>query len=74
MSTDILTRYKRAEGPLPDSMWLWPLYGAGFENLGREGKGAPLRLRAATPRVLYVDEENCWFAMTAWGTAFPTSK
>ncbi len=28
-------------------------------------EGAPLRLRAATPRVLYVDEENCWFAMTA---------
>lgn len=38
MDTNALTRYKRADTPLPDKMWLWPLYGAGFENLGRGGK------------------------------------
>ncbi|MBC7237953.1 MAG: alcohol dehydrogenase catalytic domain-containing protein, partial [Chloroflexi bacterium] len=34
MSTDILTAYRRAELPIPERHWLWPLYGAGFENLG----------------------------------------
>jgi D-arabinose 1-dehydrogenase-like Zn-dependent alcohol dehydrogenase len=32
-----LTRYRRADAPLPKTNRLWPLYGAGFENLGREG-------------------------------------
>jgi len=38
MVKDILQRYKAAELPIPDEMWVWPLYGAGFENLGRDGK------------------------------------
>ena len=33
-----LRTFKSGQGPLPDKMWLWPLYGAGFENLGRDGQ------------------------------------
>jgi hypothetical protein len=35
---DRLTEYRQAAAPLPDSYWLWPLYGRGFENLGLEGR------------------------------------
>jgi len=38
MNENILEIYKRGDAPLPAKMWLWPLYGAGFENLGRDGK------------------------------------
>jgi threonine dehydrogenase-like Zn-dependent dehydrogenase len=38
MTQDNLRNYKNAEWPLPDKMWVWPLYGAGFENLGQDGK------------------------------------
>jgi hypothetical protein len=30
--------YRRAEKRLPKAYRLWPLYGAGFENMGRDGK------------------------------------
>jgi len=33
-----LAAFRKGEGELPDSHWLWPLYGAGIENLGRDGK------------------------------------
>jgi len=33
-----LSAYRRGETPVPSKYWLWPLYGAGLENLGREGK------------------------------------
>jgi threonine dehydrogenase-like Zn-dependent dehydrogenase len=41
---DKLIQYQHAAGPLPDTNRLWPLYGAGFENLGRDGQpaGGPL--------------------------------
>jgi len=32
--TDKLAAYRRADGPLPATQLLWPLYGAGMENLG----------------------------------------
>jgi threonine dehydrogenase-like Zn-dependent dehydrogenase len=35
---DKLADYRRADAPLPDQNRLWPLYGAGFENLGRDGQ------------------------------------
>lgn len=38
MTRDGLKTYKAAQAPLPATMWLWPLYGAGFENLGVDGK------------------------------------
>jgi D-arabinose 1-dehydrogenase-like Zn-dependent alcohol dehydrogenase len=33
--TDKLKKYLKADLPLPQSQYLWPLYGAGFENLGK---------------------------------------
>ncbi|MCC6167763.1 MAG: alcohol dehydrogenase catalytic domain-containing protein [Caldilineaceae bacterium] len=36
--SDVVADYKRADAPLPERNRLWPLYGAGFENLGREGQ------------------------------------
>jgi len=35
---DRLTRYKRAAAPLPARNRIWPLYGAGFDNMGRDGR------------------------------------
>jgi len=36
--SDKLTDYRHADVPLPDRNRLWPLYSAGFENLGRDGQ------------------------------------
>lgn len=36
--SDVVADYKRADAPLPERNRLWPLYGAGFENLGRDGQ------------------------------------
>ena len=33
-----LAAFRQGQGELPDSYWLWPLYGAGIENLGRDGE------------------------------------
>ena len=35
--TEKLNEYKRGTAPLPTENHLWPLYGAGIENLGRDG-------------------------------------
>jgi threonine dehydrogenase-like Zn-dependent dehydrogenase len=44
--TDKLDQYRRARAPLPERNRLWPLYGAGFENLGREGQ--PIEVETPT--------------------------
>lgn len=36
--SDTLAAYRRAEGPVPERYWLWPLYGAGIDALGRDGE------------------------------------
>ncbi len=36
--TDKLERYKKVDYPLPNEMLIWPLYGAGLENLGEDDK------------------------------------
>lgn len=36
--TDKLAQYRQATEPLPERNRLWPLYGAGFENLGQNGE------------------------------------
>jgi threonine dehydrogenase-like Zn-dependent dehydrogenase len=33
-----LADYRHVDAPLPEHNWLWPLYGAGFENLGLNGR------------------------------------
>jgi threonine dehydrogenase-like Zn-dependent dehydrogenase len=36
--TDGLIEYERAQRPIPAVQRLWPLYGAGLDNLGKEGR------------------------------------
>jgi D-arabinose 1-dehydrogenase-like Zn-dependent alcohol dehydrogenase len=36
--SDKLSEYRCGCAPIPDEYRLWPLYGAGFENLGKDGK------------------------------------
>lgn len=38
MHTDKLNRYRLAQHPIPEKMLRWHLYGAGLENLGRNGQ------------------------------------
>ncbi len=35
--SDRLADYRKADAPIPTHNRLWPLYGGGFENLGRDG-------------------------------------
>ena len=37
MATDVLNEYRSGANALPESYRLWPLYGAGLENLGKDG-------------------------------------
>lgn len=55
-STDTprLEAYRRADQPLPARYWLWPLYGAGFENLGRDGQPIEVELREPGPDEILV--------------------
>jgi L-sorbose 1-phosphate reductase len=45
--TDKLVQYRCADAPVPERMRLWPLYGAGFDNLGRDG----LPIEAQVPEI-----------------------
>lgn len=38
MNDKILSTYKKVEYNLPKEIWTWHLYGAGLENLGKNGK------------------------------------
>ncbi|MFN2228654.1 MAG: alcohol dehydrogenase catalytic domain-containing protein [Anaerolineae bacterium] len=52
--SDKLTTYKQAQAPLPEHNRLWPLYGAGFENLGRDGQPIEVETPAFGPDELLV--------------------
>ncbi len=52
--TDKLVEYRKADAPLPPQNQLWPLYGGGFENLGREGEMIALPLPSYGPDELLV--------------------
>ncbi len=54
MSNDILNRYRRGTDVLPAEHKLWPLYGAGFENLGVEGQPITVPLPAYGPDEILV--------------------
>jgi L-sorbose 1-phosphate reductase len=47
MGIDRWIAYRQAELPIPERQWLWPLYGAGFENLGRDGQ--PIQVETPQP-------------------------
>lgn len=51
---DKLVDYRLAGEPLPDHNTIWPLYGAGFENLGRDGKPIDVPLPEIAPDQLLV--------------------
>ncbi len=51
---DKLERYRRGDAPLAEPNRLWPLYGAGMENLGRDGQMLDVPLPACGPDELLV--------------------
>ncbi len=57
--TDKLTRYRHADGPLPATNRLWPLYGAGFENFGVDGKPITVPMPDYGPDELLVRHDAC---------------
>jgi threonine dehydrogenase-like Zn-dependent dehydrogenase len=56
---DRLSEYRQAAGPLPDSYWLWPLYGKGFENLGLDGRPIEVPMPEFGPDELLVRHDAC---------------
>ena len=58
MSDKLLT-YRRADAPLPKVNRIWPLYGAGFENLGRDGQPIEVPMPQPGPDELLVRHDAC---------------
>ncbi len=56
---DTITEYRKADAPLPNHNVIWPLYGAGFENLGQEGKPIDVPMPAYGPDELLVRHDAC---------------
>ena len=56
---DKLDQYRAAAGALPDHNRLWPLYGAGLENLGHDGQPIDAPLPACGPEELLVRHDAC---------------
>jgi L-sorbose 1-phosphate reductase len=56
---DKLERYRRGTEPLKESNQLWPLYGAGLENLGRDGKPIGEPLPQYGPDELLIRHDAC---------------
>jgi L-sorbose 1-phosphate reductase len=52
--TDKLSQYRQAEEPLPARYQLWPLYGAGFDSMGLEGKPIEVDSQPCGPDELIV--------------------
>jgi threonine dehydrogenase-like Zn-dependent dehydrogenase len=57
--SDKLNNYRRVVAPLPATYRLWPLYGAGFENMGREGKPIEMSMPAYGSDELLVRHDAC---------------
>ena len=57
--TDKLVEYKRADASPPERYRLWPLYGAGFENLGRDGQMIEVSMPEYGPDELLVRHDAC---------------
>jgi threonine dehydrogenase-like Zn-dependent dehydrogenase len=56
---DKLNDYRSALAPLPATYQLWPLYGAGFENMGRDGRPIDVPMPAYGPDELLVRHDAC---------------
>ncbi len=57
--TDKLTNYSQAKEALPEQNRLWPLYGAGFENLGVNSQAIETDIPAYGPDELLVRHDAC---------------
>ncbi len=57
--SDKLANYRRADAPLPNHNRLWPLYGAGIENLGRDGQLIETPVPQYGPSELLVRHDAC---------------
>ncbi len=57
--SDKLADYGRADAPLPKHNRLWPLYGAGIENLGRDEQEIETPLPQYGPDELLVRHDAC---------------
>ncbi len=51
---DKINEYKQVISPAPDHYRLWPLYGAGFENMGNQGQTIEVPYRQPGPDELVV--------------------
>ena len=57
--SDKLSNYRRVVGPLPATYKLWPLYGAGLENMGREGRLIETSMPSYGPDELLIRHDAC---------------
>lgn len=57
--TDKLEEYRRGSNPLPSKYQLWPLYGAGLENLGKDGLPIDVPLPTYGPDELLIRHDAC---------------
>lgn len=57
--SDKLTDYQHADATLPEENRLWPLYGAGFDNLGRDAKTIEVAMPEYGPDELLVRHDAC---------------
>ena len=57
--SDRLDKYKKVERELPPENWLWPLYGAGFENLGKDGRPIAVAMPEYGPDEVLVRHDAC---------------
>jgi threonine dehydrogenase-like Zn-dependent dehydrogenase len=57
--SDKLEQYKQVSNPLPQSYSLWPLYGAGLESLGKDGKPIDVPLNTYGPDELLIRHDAC---------------
>jgi threonine dehydrogenase-like Zn-dependent dehydrogenase len=56
---DKLAEYRRAAAPLPERNRIWPLYGAGLDNLGDGGQPIEVPMPAYGPDELLVRHDAC---------------
>ena len=57
--TTRLMAFQQASRPLPDHNRLWPLYGAGLDNLGRNGRALDVPMPQLGPDELLVRHDAC---------------
>jgi L-sorbose 1-phosphate reductase len=56
---DKFEEYRQGETPLPEQYKLWPLYGAGLENLGKDGEMLAVPLPSFGPDELLIRHDAC---------------